>query len=116
MRKFRIEGIKFKIANMRDMSYKYRVDVLDKNMWVTIGKCNTLASGKELIYNYIEVQIGIEDEEYNNLYTTSNSTTADTENLADTGIGDSSVVALIVIVSAVVAIYSARKANEYKNV
>ena len=65
MRKFRIEGIKFKIANMCDMSYKYRVDVLDKNMWVTIGKCNTLASGKELIYNYIEVQIGIEDEEYN---------------------------------------------------
>ena len=57
-----------------------------------------------------------EEEEYNNLYTTTNSTTSNSENLADTGIGDSSAMAVILIVSAVVAIYSARKANEYKNV
>ena len=57
-----------------------------------------------------------EDDEYNNLYTTSNSTTSNSENLADTGIGDSSAVALIIVISAVVAIYSARKFNEYKNV
>ena len=63
MRKFKIEGIKFEIANICDMDYKYRVDMLDENMWVTIGKCNTLASGKELAYNYIERQR--EDEEYN---------------------------------------------------
>ena len=37
--------------------------MLDENMWVTIGKCNTLASGKELAYNYIERQR--EDEECN---------------------------------------------------
>ena len=63
MRKFKIEGIKFEIANICDMDYKYRVDMLDENMWVTIGKCNTLASGKELAYDYIERQR--EDEEYN---------------------------------------------------
>ena len=63
MRKFKIEGIKFEIVNICDMHYKYRVDMLSENMWVTIGKCNTLASGKELAYNYIERQR--EDEEYN---------------------------------------------------
>ena len=63
MRKFKIEGIKFEIANICDTHYKYRVDMLDENMWVTIGKCNTLASGKELAYNYIERQR--EDEECN---------------------------------------------------
>ena len=65
MRKFKIEGIKFEIANICDMLYKYEVVMLDekKNLWVTIGKCNTLASGKELAYSYIERQR--EDEEYN---------------------------------------------------
>ena len=63
MRKFKIEDIKFEIANICDTHYKYRVDMLDENMWVTIGKCNTLASGKELAYNYIERQR--EDEECN---------------------------------------------------
>ena len=63
MRKFKIEGIKFEIVNICDMHYKYRVDMLDEDMWVTIGKCNTLASGKELAYNYVERQR--EDEEYN---------------------------------------------------
>lgn len=64
MRKFKIEGIKFEIANIWDMHYKYRVDMLNENnMWVTIGKCNTLASGKELAYDYIERQR--EEEEYN---------------------------------------------------
>ena len=71
----------------------------------------------EALFENIEVENEVEEEEeYNNLYTTSNSTTSDSENLADTGIGDSSAIALIIIVSAVVAIYSARKANEYKNV
>ena len=64
MRKFKIEGIKFEIVNICDMYYKYRVDMLNENnMWVTIGKCNTLASGKELAYDYIERQR--EEEEYN---------------------------------------------------
>ena len=64
MRKFKIEGIKFEIANIWDMNYKYRVEMLNENnMWVTIGKCNTLASGKELAYDYIERQR--EEEEYN---------------------------------------------------
>ena len=46
------------------MHYKYRIDMLNENnMWVTIGKCNTLASGKELAYDYIERQR--EEEEYN---------------------------------------------------
>ena len=63
MRKFKIEGIKFEIVNICDVHYKYRVDMLGENMWVTIGKCNTLASGKELAYNHIERQR--EDEEYN---------------------------------------------------
>ena len=64
MRKFKIEGIKFEIANIWDMHYKYRVDMLNENnMWVTIGKCNTLASGKELAYDYIQRQREI--EEYN---------------------------------------------------
>ena len=64
MRKFKIEGIKFEIANICDMHYKYRVDMLNENnMWVTIGKCNTLASGKELAYDYIQRQREI--EEYN---------------------------------------------------
>ena len=65
MRKFKIEGIKFEIANICDMLYKYEVVMLDekKNLWVTIGKCNTLASGKELAYDYIERQR--EEEEYN---------------------------------------------------
>lgn len=78
-----------------------------------------LEEENESLFENVEVENEVEeeeDEEYNNLYSTSNSTTADSENLADTGIGDSSVVALIVIVSAVVAIYSARKANEYKNI
>lgn len=71
----------------------------------------------EALFENIEVENEVEeDEEYNNLYTTSNSTTSNSENLADTGIEDSSVMALIVIVSAVVAIYSARKFNEYKNI
>ena len=63
MRKFKIEGIKFEIVNICDMHYKYRVDMLGENMWVTIGKCNTLASGKELAYNHVERQR--EYEEYN---------------------------------------------------
>jgi len=57
-----------------------------------------------------------EEEEYNNLYTTTNSTTSNSENLADTGIGDSNATTLIIIISAVVAIYSAMKYNDYKNV
>ena len=63
MRKFKIEGIKFEIANICDMDYKYRVDMLDENMWVTIGKCNTLAAGKELAYDYMQRKK--EDEEQN---------------------------------------------------
>lgn len=82
---------------------------------------NDLEDENESLFENIEVENETEnevenEEEYNNLYTTSNSTTSNSENLADTGIGDSSAMALILIVSAVVAIYSARKFNEYKNV
>lgn len=64
MRKFKIEGTKFEIANICDMHYKYRIDMLNENnMWVTISKCNTLASGKEIAYDYIQRKR--EEEEYN---------------------------------------------------
>lgn len=93
------------------------VNVVEDNTVENTTENTTNETENESLFENVEVENEVEeDEEYNNLYTTSNSTTADTENLADTGIGDSSVVALIVIVSAVVAIYSARKANEYKNV
>lgn len=71
----------------------------------------------ENAFNDVEVE-NTDDNDYNNLYNTTNntSTTSNSENLADTGIGDSSAIALIIIVSAVVAIYSAKKFNEYKNV
>ena len=78
---------------------------------------NDLEDQNEILFENLEEENEVEEEnEYNNLYTTSNSTTTDSENLADTGIGDSSFMALIVIISAVVAIYSGRKFNEYKNV
>ena len=64
MRKFKIEGVKFEITNICDMVYKYQVTMLKENAWVTIGKCNTLASGKELACDYIERQR--EEEVYNN--------------------------------------------------
>ena len=93
------------------------VNVVEDNTVENTTENATNETENESLFENVEVENEVEeDEEYNNLYTTSNSTTADTENLADTGIGDSSVVALIVIVSAVVAIYSARKANVYKNV
>jgi len=54
-----------------------------------------------------------EDEEYNNLY---NSTASNSENLAQTGLEDSTgIMALIITISAVVAIYSAKRINEYNN-
>lgn len=73
----------------------------------------------ETIFENIDVENEVEEEsenEYSNLYNNTNSTTADSENLADTGIADSGMMALIVMVSALVAIYSAKKFNEYKNV
>ena len=71
----------------------------------------------ESLFENIEVENEVEEEEYNNLYTTKNSTTSNSENLADTGIGDSNgIMALIIVVSAVIAIYSAKKFNDYKNV
>ena len=58
-----------------------------------------------------------EENEYENLYETRNDTTTDSDNLAHTGIGDSDgIMALIIVLSAIVAIYSAKKFNDYKNV
>ena len=46
-----------------------------------------------------------------------NETTSNSNSLAYTGIGDSNgMIALIVVISAVVAVYSAKKFNDYKNV
>lgn len=79
-----------------------------------------LSSENSLLTN----EMNIEDEsnnEYNNLYTTTNSTTlnsttTNSNSLANTGIGDSNgIIALIIIVSIIIAIYSAKKFNEYKN-
>ena len=93
------------------------VNVVEDNTVENTTENTTNETENESLFENIEVENEVEeDEEYNNLYTTSNSTTSNSENLADTGIGDSSVMALIVILSAVVAIYSARKFNEYKNV
>lgn len=94
------------------------VNVVEENNTVDNTTENTTnETENESLFENVEVENEVEEEEeYNNLYTTSNSTTADSENLADTGIADSGVIALIVIVSAIVAIYSARKFNEYKNV
>ena len=65
----------------------------------------------------IEVEnTGDENEEYENLYTSEGSTTTNSENLADTGIADSSIFALIVVLSIIGAIYSAKKFNEYRNI
>lgn len=73
----------------------------------------------ENLFNNVEVDNNTDDnEEYNNLYNTTNntSTISNSENLADTGIEDSGVIALVIMISVVVAIYSAKKFNEYKNV
>ena len=77
---------------------------------------NTNDLENESLFENVETNNEVEEEEYNNLYTTSNSTTSNSENLADTGIADSSAIALIIILSAVVAVYSGKKFNEYKNV
>ena len=90
----------------------------------SVENTNVNSSANESLFENVEVENEVEnvveeddeENEYNNLYTTKNYTTSNSENLADTGIGDSSVMALIVIVSSVVAIYSARKFNEYKNI
>ena len=62
----------------------------------------------------------IEENESGNesfVYNEENDTTSNSENLAYTGIGDSNgIIALIVIISALVAIYSAKKFNDYKNI
>lgn len=62
-----------------------------------------------------ELESEVDDLEDDNLE--SNSTTTNSGNLAYTGIGDSNgIIALIVIVSSIIAIYSAKKFNDYKNI
>lgn len=91
------------------------VNVIEDNNTVN-NTTNDLENGFANVEVENEVNNTVENE-YNNLYTTRNSTTSNSENLADTGIGDSNgVMALIVIVSVVVAIYSAKKMSDYKNV
>ena len=95
------------------------VNVTEENNTVENTTENTVNEAENQIVENVEVENNVIDEEeneYNNLYTTTNSTTANSENLADTGIENTGVFALIIIVSAVVAIYSAKKFNDYKNV
>ena len=57
-----------------------------------------------------------EEEEDNNTYSNTNYTTKNTENLAETGLGNSaSIIAVISVLAIVVAIYSAKKINDYNN-
>lgn len=96
------------------------VNIVEDNNVVEENIANEVEN--EILFENIEVENEVENEfeeenEYNNLYTTSNSTVSNAENLSDAGIGDSnSIIALIVILSAIVAIYSAKKINDYKNV
>ena len=76
---------------------------------------NSTDNETENLFNDLEVE-NTENDTYNNLIET-NSTTTNSNSLAETGIGDSNgIIALIVIISVIVAIYSAKKMNEYKNV
>ena len=71
---------------------------------------NVYEENNTVDYNDVE-----DNTEYSYNDTENNSTTSD-NSLAYTGIGDSNgMIALIVIVSAVVAIYSAKKYSDYKN-
>ena len=63
MRKFKINGVRFEIGNICDTKYKYEVYMLEENFWLGIGKCNTLAEGKEVAYDYLK-RIK-EEKEYN---------------------------------------------------
>ena len=91
--------------------------VEDNTVENTVENTNNDLENESIFENIEEENEFEEEEEYNNLYTTRNSTTTDSENLADTGIGDSNaIIALIVIMSAVIAIYSAKKFNDYKNI
>lgn len=91
--------------------------VEDNTVENTVENTNNDLENESIFENIEEENEVEEEEEYNNLYTTRNSTTTDSENLADTGIGDSNgIIALIVIMSAVIAIYSAKKFNDYKNI
>lgn len=55
-RNFKIEGIEFQIADICDQHYKYRIDMFseEKQYWITVNKCNTLAEGKQKAYDYID--------------------------------------------------------------
>lgn len=92
-------------------------NVVENNTVENTTENTTDETENESLFENVETENEVEEEnEYNNLYTTNNSTTTNSENLADTGIGDSSTIALIIIISAVVAIYSAKKFNDYKNI
>ena len=54
MRKFKIDGVMFEISDSFRSDYKYDVNMLKGDFWVRIGGCNTLASGKELAYEYMD--------------------------------------------------------------
>ena len=59
MRKFKVDGRVFEIINICDVDYKYKV-LLHSKYLVTIGKCNTLAMGKEIAIDFIEREKEIE--------------------------------------------------------
>lgn len=63
-RNFKIEGLEFKIIDICDFDYKYRIDVFSKDSqtWVTIKKCNTLTEGKQKAYDYIDFKNYMESQ------------------------------------------------------
>ena len=97
----------------------------DENIW---GTPNVVNNESTIDNNAIDVNSTIEndiedDNDDNDVYPytyndeENNSTTSNSNSLAYTGIGDSNgMIALIIIISAIVAIYSAKKFNDYKNV
>ena len=94
----------------------------DDNVW---DEPNVMSNTAETEENETIVNEAETEDENESLYSINNSASYDDENnsttnsnsLAYTGIGDSNgMIALIVIVSGIVAIYSAKKFNDYKNV
>lgn len=67
-REFKIKGIEFKIVNdgcdnLSEMPYKYEIYKYSESRkgWVRVGKCKTLAHGREVAQDYMDM---LEKSEY----------------------------------------------------
>ena len=94
------------------------VNIIEENNTVennTVENNNTMNETNNLLDDDEDNDINVSNE-YNNLYNTKKATTtSESENLAKTGIGDSSIISLIIIISLLIAVYSGKKVNDYKN-